>query len=106
MDDEPPPPDMKHILPPASIAFHADGRTARDSTGDGLREMWSRYRVLCRRIDAGCQPVSLIGRVRILLVRRRWIHRLRKRFSRPHALFLNSPSIFRIRTCSRNHCRF
>lgn len=67
--------------------------------------MWSACRTLRHRLESRCRPISLAGHCRVFLARRRWMQRLRKRFDRPYALFLGAPSIFRIRTCSRDHCR-
>ena len=91
--------------PATTTSFHADGREAflkERVTGEG--RMWSACRTLRRRLESSCQPVSLLGHCRILLARRRWTQRLRKRFDRPYALFLGAPAIFRIRGCSRGHC--
>ena len=92
--------------PSATTAFHAGGReTFRHESEMGEGRMWSACRILRHRLESRCQPVSLLGRIRVFLARRRWTLRLRRRFDRPYALFLGAPAIFRIRNCSRDHCR-
>ena len=83
-------------------AFHAEGRESFRKVEQ--ERLWSACRILRHRLDTRCQPVSLTGHLRILIARRRWLRRIRKRFARPQALFLGPPAIFRIRCCSRGHC--
>lgn len=98
--------------PAATTGFHTGGRKAFDecsrNTGvAGVEEgrMWSACRTLRRRLATRCQPVSLAGHWRVFMARRRWLRRIRNRFTRPQALFLGTPAIFRIRSCSRGLCR-
>ena len=95
--------------PATATSFHAGGRKAFEecSRNVGVEEgrMWSACRMLRRRLESWCQPVSLAGHWRVFMARRRWLRRIRNRFTRSHALFLGAPAIFRIRSCSRGLCR-